>query len=155
MTIQERQLWQEVLEDTFRLFGRDGQVTIEDGDKSDEFRIKHSAFTHSFIGFFPESHEVFTLQLADHPIRDEDGSFLRTFKEAFVFDAELKAPIIHFIKKDMESQKIMIKGTKQFKAGDVFYYNTCRHCTGKQGLIDSPVFESELFDLSEVIANFK
>ena len=150
----DKKRWSKVIENTFRLFGYDGRVTIEKCNDAGQYLIYHSAFGCPFIGFFPKVEEMFTILTMDHRYIDLN-KFDKVHKEAIVFDANTLNPMFYSIYNEPEYQRIMITDFMRFKKGDIIYSNEWNSGGNRQYPLAKPIFSSEIFDLDTLIQTLK
>ena len=142
--------WSKVIEDTLRLFGYEGKVTIEDGESPDEWLIRHPSFDYPFVGIQSKVDDMFTVVTMDHRYKDLYGQD-RKHKEGIVFFAPSMTPIYYSIFNEPEYQRVMINDFLKRKKGDIVYSNSCVSGSYRQHTLVKPIFESEVFDILDII----
>lgn len=124
--------------------GISGSADVTINDKEDAYIIKIGE--HTFIGFYPQEENIFTLQIINS-YKELPTDINVDYIEAFVFDARTFIPLEFIIYQYPQSQTYYINDEKNFKKGMLIYETACPFSGGVSTMeFAKPVFESEIID---------
>lgn len=124
--------------------GISGSADVTINDKEDAYIIKIGE--HTFIGFYPQEENIFTLQIINS-YKELPTDINVDYIEAFVFDARTFIPLEFIIYQYPQSQTYYINDGEKFKKGMLLYETACPFSGGVSTMeFAKPVFESEIID---------
>ena len=124
--------------------GISGSADVNLNDEDDYYTVKIGK--HTFIGFYPQEENVFTLQIINS-YKELPTDINVDYIEAFVFDARTFIPLEFIIYQYPQSQTYYINDEKNFKKGMLIYETACPFSGGVSTMeFAKPVFESEIID---------
>lgn len=124
--------------------GISGSADVTINDKEDAYIIKIGE--HTFIGFYPQEENIFTLQIINS-YKELPTDINVDYIEAFVFDARTFIPLEFIIYQYPQSQTYYLNDGEKFKKGMLLYETACPFSGGVSTMeFAKPVFESEIID---------
>lgn len=143
--------WKERISEALTTFGYEGEVSIEVNPENDELLIYHPGFGCPFAGIFSKDGTYLNVLTIEQYEKVPGEDFERMHCEAIVFDASNFNPLYYSIYHEPENQKVMMSDFGKYERGDILYQNNCAHGRYIERILDNPIFESEIFDISKIL----
>lgn len=143
---------QKNLAPVFELVGISGNVTVKPKKDADgEFFVIKVGDTYEFTAFSPVGHTNSPLSITLVEMAKELESGIRVnYTETLVLTPDTYTPFKFVIHQYPQTQTTYLMDDTYNQKGDITYRNSC-HWGGSFMILDTPVFNSKLVDLSRIL----